>query len=169
MLKPFMVDEGFSVKEIGFISGIVGTSTATVTTLLSGIIVKKLGRKPSAILFAISGIIAAVYFWQLSSHEVTYLQMYIGVCLLWGAYGLSTVVVYTTSMDFVRPGREGTDFTIQIVLTQLSSLIIAINSGKIGDALGYSGLFRIEAGLGVIALLISILFISKPAIENESR
>jgi hypothetical protein len=44
-------------------------------------------------------------------------------------------------MKIVRKGREGTDFTLQIVMTHLSSLIIAVMSGKVADAITYRGLF----------------------------
>jgi predicted MFS family arabinose efflux permease len=73
-------------------------------------------------------------------------------------YGLSTVVIYTTSMDRVRPGKEGTDFTIQIVLTHLSSLIVATQSGRIADAIGYRGLFYIEVGLVLFTIVLLLLF-----------
>ncbi|HOW41977.1 MAG TPA: MFS transporter, partial [Bacteroidales bacterium] len=92
--------------------------------------------------------------------------IYAGIGLLWGSYGLSTVAIYTTSMDVVRKGREGTDFTIQIVITHLSSLIIAVMSGKIADITGYSGLFLIEAGVCVLTFFILIYSLPKE-ISNE--
>jgi hypothetical protein len=36
-------------------------------------------------------------------------------------------------MDCVRPGREGTVFTIQTVITHLSSMCIVVLSGKLAD------------------------------------
>ena len=54
-------------------------------------------------------------------------------------------------MDIVRSGREGTDFTVQIVITHLSSLVIAVMSGKAGDAVGYHNFFGIEIILCLIA------------------
>jgi predicted MFS family arabinose efflux permease len=70
-------------------------------------------------------------------------------------------------MDIVRKGREGTDFTIQIVITHFSSLIIAVFSGKIGDLIGYNGLFSIEVLLSL--LIIGILFYSLPKdTQNEN-
>src|SRR5690606_27708580 len=85
--------------------------------------------------------------------------IYIGIGLLWAAYAMSSVFVFTLSMKVVRNGREGTDFTLQIVLTHLSSLIIAVLSGKIADALNYRGLFAIEIGIGLlIFILIPFLF-----------
>lgn len=156
MLKPYMVDLGYTVKQIGFMSGIIGTSVAALSAFIAGFIIRKIGKIRSAYLFSIISILAAVYFYWVSHGIPTVTHLYFGICLLWGSYGLSTVVIYTSSMDRVRCGREGTDFTIQIVLTHLSGMIVAILSGKLGDAIGYKGLFGLEALMGILALVILI-------------
>ena len=154
MLKPYMVDLGYSVKEIGFMSGIIGTAVAASSALLGGLIVKYIGRKPSIYLFAFINLLVGVFFYLISMHTPTLFELYAGICLLWGAYGLSTVIIYTTSMDAVRTNSAGTDFTVQIVITHLSSMLIAVFSGKIGDIVGYNGLFGVEIMLSVIAILL---------------
>src|SRR6056297_804337 len=158
MLKPYMVDLGYSVKEIGFMSGILGTSVAAGFSFLSGYIIKLFGRKTSMYLFLIINILVAVYFRYISLDTPSLAAIYFGICMLWGAYGLSSVVIYTTSMDVVRKGREGTDFTLQIVLTHLSGLIVAVLSGRLGDQLGYTGLFSVEIFVGLFALLMLIIY-----------
>lgn len=168
MLKPYMVDLGYSVKQIGLMSGIVGTSVAALSAFGSGFIIKKIGKIRSAYIYSLMSIAAAVYFYFVSLTEPSVLGMYIGICMLWGSYGLSTVLIYTSSMDRVRCGREGTDFTIQIVLTHLSGMIVAIMSGKIGDAIGYTGLFGVEVIMGVLALVILIYALNKNK-GNEDR
>lgn len=70
-----------------------------------------------------------------------------------GSYGMATIVVYTTAMDCVRPGREGTDFTVQTVITHLSGMLMAILSGKIADHTGYHGLFFFEVSLALLSLV----------------
>jgi predicted MFS family arabinose efflux permease len=81
-------------------------------------------------------------------------MIWAGICFLWGGYGLSTVAIYTTSMDIVRQGREGTDFTLQIVITHLSGLVMAILSGQIAGKTGYRNLFAIEIFLGLITMAV---------------
>jgi MFS family permease len=154
MQKPFMVDLGYSVKQIGLISGIFGTAVGTFCALLGGFLLKRYGRKFSLMAFAILGAIASGYFFIISTGNVQLYQLYIGIALIWATYGMSSVTIYTISMDIVRPGREGTDFTVQIVLTHLSSLIIAVMSGKLADSIGYSGLFLVQAimAIGVIGI-----------------
>lgn len=169
MLKPYLVDLGYNVKQIGFMSGIVGTSVAALSALLAGIIIKKIGRKASVYIFALINLFAATFFIYLANHTPLLFEIYIGICLLWGAYGLSTVIIYTTSMDIVRKGREGTDFTVQIVVTHLSGLIIAILSGRIGDKIGYSGLFRVEFVLAVFVFLVLLYNYPLRLKKNENR
>ena len=86
------------------------------------------------------------------------------VGLIWTAYGLSTVAIYTMAMNWVRSGREGTDFTIQIVLTHLSSLAMAVSSGKIADLLGYQGLFQLEMILALSVFIIIIFLYKTPEV-----
>lgn len=161
MLKPYLVDLGYNVKEIGFMSGIFGTSIAVACSLAGGFIIKKIGRKTSMYLFLLAGLTAAVWFLLMSYSTPTAPAIYTGIALLWGSYGLSTVAIYTSSMDVVRKGREGTDFTIQIVITHLGSLIMAVLSGKIGDLAGYSGLFWIEIALCLLTFMILIYSLPK--------
>jgi predicted MFS family arabinose efflux permease len=158
MLKPYLVDLGYSVKEIGFMSGIVGTSVAALSSFLAAYLINRLGRQHSLIGFSFLSILATFYLWMISLGTPNTPMIYLGIILIWGTYGLLTVAVYTTSMDHVRPGREGTDFTLQIVITHLSSLIIAVLSGKIADNFTYSGLFLVEALLSV-ATFIALFFL----------
>ncbi|HZH71902.1 MAG TPA: MFS transporter [Mariniphaga sp.] len=159
MVKPYLVDLGFDVKEIGFISGIFGTACGALMTIPAGMLIRKIGINRSVWIFPAFNLAAAIYFFILTytSHQI--FLIYIGIGLLWAAYAMSSVFVFTLSMKVVRNGREGTDFTLQIVLTHLSSLIIAVMSGKIADAINYRGLFAIEIGLGMlIFILLPFLF-----------
>lgn len=153
MLKPYLVDLGYGMKEIGVMVGVIGTFTGFLGSFAGGFIVRKLGRYYSRILFAVCILLSACYFYGLSYTVPTTAMLHAGVFLLWGSYGLATIVVYTTAMDCVRPGREGTDFTIQTVLTHLSSMMIAIGSGKLADHFGYSNLFLAEIGLACVSLI----------------
>jgi predicted MFS family arabinose efflux permease len=168
MIKPFLVDQGYNVKQIGFMSGIIGTSVAAVAALAAGYIIRQIGRRKSMFLFLTLSLTAAGYLWYISQQTPSLLALYTGICLMWGSYGMSTVAVYTTSMDVVRPGREGTDFTIQIVITHLSSLIIAVLSGKAGDMIGYTGLFGIEALLSVFTFAVLLYSLPKEKLNGNS-
>lgn len=165
MIKPWLVDLGYNIKEIGLISGIYGAASGAFMAFLSGFIIQYFGRRNSIYLVALLGVLIGIYFNYLASIKPDLNLLLPGVLLLWGTYGMASVLIYTISMDIVRPGREGTDFTIQIVLTHLSSLIIAVGSGKVAHSIGYNGLFKIELILASI-VLISIPFLYKQDLKN---
>jgi predicted MFS family arabinose efflux permease len=166
LLKPYLVDLGYNVKQIGFMSGIFGTSVAVLSSLAGGFIVKKTGRRPAMYMFLTMSLIAAAWFSIISGSTPSLPALYLGIGLLWGAYGLSTVAIYTTSMDLVRKGREGTDFTVQIVITHLSSLMIAVFSGKLGDMIGYRNVFLTEVMLCLFTFIILLYSIDKKTYAN---
>lgn len=168
MVKPYFVDLGYDIKEIGFISGIFGTACGALMTIPAGILIRKKGVEKSFWIFPVLSLITAIYFFALTFTGHPLFMIYVGVALLWSAYGMSSVFIYTLGMKIVRPGKEGTDFTIQIVITHLSSLIIAIMSGKIADAITYRGLFAIEIGLGIVLLiLLPFIFRKNFYTQNE--
>lgn len=156
MLKPYMVDLGYEMKEIGLMFGIVGTSVGAVSSFAAGFIVRRIGRQPSRVLFASVIFVTSVFFTLITYMNPSTPVLYGGILLIWGSYGMATIVVYTTAMDCVRPGREGTDFTIQTVITHLSSMCIAILSGKLADLWGYQGLFCFQASMALLSLVYII-------------
>lgn len=167
LIKPFLVDEGFTIKQIGIISGICGTASGALSALLAGILIRKIGRRKSLYLFSLLGVVTSLFFVWLLSGNLTKMALYSGVVMLWVTYAMSSVAIYTISMDIVRKGREGTDFTIQIVITHLSGLLITIASGKLADMLSFRGLFIIESALA-IAVLLSLPFLYREKINDMS-
>ncbi len=168
MLKPYMVDLGYSVKQIGIIVGIFGTGTGAIMTIPAGIYIRKKGLKKALYVLPVLNLLVAAYFIGLTFTSHPPALVYLGIGLLWSAYAMSSVFVYTLSMGIVRKGREGTDFTVQIVLTHLSSLIISVLSGKVAEMITYRGLFFVEIVLGIaIIILLYSLYNEKFYESNE--
>jgi len=154
MLKPFLVDLDYSINQIAFISGIYGTSIGAASAFAGGWIIRKLGNKTSLRAFSLYSFVAGLVFIIGSITGPSHFMIYAGVTLLWSAYAMSSTIIYTISMNKVRPGKEGMDYTLQIVLTHLSGLIVAVLSGKIADLIDYQGLFIAECGLALLAAVI---------------
>ena len=156
VVRPYMVDLGYNMKEIGVLNGIVGISAAMVVSYPASMLIRRFGIERVKILFAVFILIATVYFTMISFSSPSKAWLIGGIMFLWMCYGMGTVVVYTSSMFIVRQGREGTDFTIQIVITHISGLLMALISGNIADRLGYHGLFCVEAVIAAVSLLYVI-------------
>lgn len=169
MLKPLLVDYGYSMKEIGVMSGVIGTSIGCVGSLTGGFIVRKVGCFVPRIVFAIFILATTIYFYLLVTHfTVNTATLHFGITLLWGSYGMATIVVYTTSMYCVRKGYEGTDFTLQTVITHLSGMLMAAGAGKIAGMYGYANLFLFESCIALTSLLY-ILVTFKKEKQDETR
>lgn len=168
LLRSFLVDHGYNMKEIGLISGILGTGVAFFASWGAGFFVRKYGVFKARIVFASVILITTLYFFLMLSDAITTLRVCIGVTLLWATYGMCTIVVYVSSMERVRPGREGTDFTIQTVITHLSGMMMAVVSGAIAQHYGYRLFFAIEIAIA-LASLVYILSVFKQKDTNNER
>ena len=157
-LSPYLVDRGYQMKEIGAMVGIFGVSTGILFAFLAGIFIRKAGKLHSRKIISASILLPSAYFlWLTLSNVHSHVLVLIGIALVWGAYGMASTVINTSAMDIVREGREGTDFTLQIVLTHLSAMIISLVSARVGDLLGYQGLFAMELTLAAISFIFVLL------------
>ncbi len=163
MVKPYMVDLGYKTADIGFMFGLFGSLCGCLFSYIGGYVIRSIGRFYSRIIFACAVLVTTLLFYFMSFTTPGTVALYVAIFCLWASYGLSSVLVNTVAMDFLRDGREGTDFTLQTVITHLSSMIIAVFSGKIADSFGYSGLFLAEAGLAVISLIYILVYFKKPS------
>lgn len=153
MLKPMMVDLGYNMSKIGLMVGIIGTLAGCGGSFIGGFVMKRIARKTARIGGALYLMIAAFYIWIMSLSGFTTSTLYLGIVLIWSSYGAASVILYTTAMERVREGLEGTDFTLQTVIAHFSSMVVAIGSGKFADHFGYSGLFLAEFCLALVAFL----------------
>ena len=172
MLKPMMVDMGYDMKDIGFMVGVTGTLAGCAGSLAGGFIMKYIPRKTARIGGAALILAATLYMLFFSYSGFNTASLYGGVMIVWCSYGMASVILYTTAMEHVRTGLEGTDFTLQTVIAHFSSMIVAIGSGKWADMFGYKGLFILEAVLAFLSLIVVVFLFSpvkKHVPENTSE
>jgi predicted MFS family arabinose efflux permease len=165
LLKPWMVDLGYNVKEIAFMVGIYGTGCGALGAFLAGFIVKYIGQRKSLIIFSGYNIVAALFFLTINNFGITKPLLYAAITILWSAYSMSSVIVYTISMGKVRQGREGTDYSMQIVITHLKGIVIAILAGRAADAFGMNNLFIAEVCLATLIFTIVCL---SPSVTRDN-
>lgn len=154
MLKPWMVDLGYNVKQIAFMVGIYGTGCGALGAFIAGFIVKYVGPRKSIIAFSAYNIVATLFFLYINNVGITKPLLYAAITVLWSAYSMSSVIIYTVSMGKVRHGKEGTDYSLQIVITHLKGIVIAIIAGRVADIFGMNNLFIFEAMLATAVFTI---------------
>lgn len=168
MVKPYLVDLGYTIEEIGYLSGIFGTACGALMTIPAALLIRKRGLARTVRLFPAVGLATALYFFALTFTGHPAALVWVAVALIWSCYAMANVFIFTLAMQCVRPGCEGTDFTIQIVVTHLSSLVISALSGKLADGLSYRGLFAIEVVLSLAVVTLVPLLFRAGAAESES-
>ncbi|MBP3757925.1 MAG: MFS transporter [Prevotella sp.] len=152
-VRPYMVDLGFDMKEIGVWFGMVGTATSFCMAWVGHLLVRRVGMYRARILVAVMIVTAPLYFLLLTFTTPTLPLLVAGLLLVKTCHAFASIVVYTTAMDCVREGREGTDFTVQVVVVHFSSTLISLISGGVGEWLDYRGLYLIELSIAIVSLI----------------
>lgn len=164
MIKPFLVDQGWSQTAIGqldLISSLVGLAGA----VLGGLSLVWLSRRGALIGFGLLQALAFVAWMAAARGDAAWIWP--AALFEQFADGLSTVALFVVMMDYCRPGREGTDYTLQASLFPLAAGLATLVSGYSATAFGYGGHFLLAAALGGLVIMAA-LFWTAPG-EADTR
>jgi PAT family beta-lactamase induction signal transducer AmpG len=167
MLRPFLADRGLTLGEIGKLLGTVGFTAGLAGALVGGALLTWLGRKNALLWFGgLQALTVAGYAY--AAHGPAGRALLYGICAAEHfAGGLATVALFTSMMDWCRPGSNATDYTVQASAVVIATGVASSASGFSAQALGYFGHFVAAAILAAGTLLtISVAF---PADEPRMR
>ena len=162
MSRPLLVDLGMSLTDIGVMNGIVSFGGGFVGSILGGFLLKFCGRKRGLIIFGTLMAIT-IALWILPTLGFTSVPvLYAIAASLHFTYSMACVPMFAIAMDNSRKGNAGFDYTLQVTIIFIGSLLAGSFSGYIAQAFGYLGVFAIAAGLSLLGvLLVSILFVEQ--------
>lgn len=154
MLRPFLVDRGFSLADIGWILGTVGFVCSLVGAMVGGAAVNVIGRKRGLLLFGALQALTLVGYILFATLQLPVEVMYLLSGIEHLASGMATAAAFTCMMDWSRPESGATDYTVQA-----SAVVIATGganalSGFSAKALGYVGHFGVGVALSFAALVL---------------
>lgn len=154
MSRPLLVDLGMSMKDIGVMNGIVSFGGGFVGSILGGFLIKPLGRKRGLIVFGVL-IAVAIAFWTLPTLGFTSLPvLYLVAIGLHFSYSMACIPMFAIAMDHSRQGNAGFDYTLQVTIIFIGSLLAGSFSGFIAKACGYLGAFAIAASLSLVGVVL---------------
>lgn len=157
MSRPLLVDLGMSMTDIGVMNGIVSFGGGFVGSILGGFLVKPLGRKRGLMVF---GILMAVTIslWILPTLGFDSLPvLYLVATGLHFTYSMACIPMFAIAMDNSRQGNAGFDYTLQVTIIFIGSLLAGSFSGFIAQAFGYLSAFAIAAALCLFGVLLVIV------------
>ena len=154
IFKPFLVDKGFSLEEIGYVRGIIGLSSGFIGAIAGGLLVKSVGRKKIVVNFAFFVALSSLAYLVPLYISTTLWTIIIVSVITKFFVGMFTTSMFTLIMERSKPGTAGTDFTVQIAVLTLSSHGLAAPlGGFIGSFVGYAPVFI----AGVLLAFLSVV------------
>lgn len=150
MVKPFLVDWGFGLEDVGWMLGVLGSAAGLTGAMIGGQVVSRIGRRRALLLFGFLQIMTMVGYAWASSPWMVWLA--VGSEHL--ISGMATVSLFTAMMDTCRSGHAGTDYTVQASVVVIAQGIGAATSGFVAAALGWPAFFLLSAALCAVAVVV---------------
>ncbi|TFI53294.1 MFS transporter [Mastigocladus laminosus UU774] len=167
MIRPLLVDRGLSLSDIGWLLGIVSYSARIALALVAGVIITRLGRRQSLILF---GLVAALttLLYIVPAMGVASLPVLYAVCILVSAtQSMAYTALLSAMMDKSDRATAATDYTIQVSVMFLGGIAATILSGIIAQRAGYTVMFIISAVVSLLSVLVIPKAYAQENIENR--
>lgn len=151
MLRPYFVDRGYGLADLGILLGTAGFAAGLVGALLGGAVVQRLGRRNALVGFGLlqAASVASYALLSLGGGDVA---VYAAVIFEHVATGMATAALFTLMMDRCRPEHAGTDYTVQASVVVLANGVAGAIGGSTAQALGYAANF----GLGGVVCAIGV-------------
>jgi predicted MFS family arabinose efflux permease len=157
MTGPLLTDSGYSLADIGVITGSAGATAGILGAFVGGATLLRLGHVQALLGFGVLQALglAGYLFVAGGLHDlyalaaIVYFEQF--------ADGLSTVALFTIMMDRCRSQSPGTDYSLQASLQVLVTGIAALCGGVFTEHLGYAAVFATAASFTLLALLPAIL------------
>mgnify|MGYP001813177895 FL=1 len=175
MVKPMLVDAGFSLSAIGTLT-LSASLTGMVAAVVGGLLYYRWGPRTCLLLFGLMQAVGIGGFALIASGRVDAVTVY-GVSLFeQTADAMSTVVLFALMMEQCRPNHEGADYSLQACLQVIVGGLAGAGSGWLASQLGYAGHFALAGLLGLAVLVPAWLFLwrnpqlaaTRPAAHQQS-
>jgi MFS transporter, PAT family, beta-lactamase induction signal transducer AmpG len=175
MLRPFLVDAGLTLADLGAIIGTVGFLAGLFGALTGGTLVTAVGRQRSLILFGLCQAAAVAGYAYLTIGHPSTLEVTVACGVEHFTSGLATAALFTAMMDWSRPEHAGADYTVQASAVVVATGTSAVLAGSLAQALGYRATFLIGVAVCLIAVLAAAVLFPRrgfgpaPAALERSR
>lgn len=161
MEQAFLVDQGFSLSQIGLISGGAAALVGLGGSAAAVVIIKLFGLKAFFWTIGITRTLCFAGYAAFANNLFGTSELAVGVLIGLSAFNtfiryMELVGLYTAFMRFASLDQAGTDFTFLSCSNLLVYMIGSIAAGVIGQAFGFSFLFTLAAGLSVVSILIAM-------------
>lgn len=154
MMKPWLVDNGYKLDEIGALMGLFGSGAGLIGALLGGFVASRFDRiKSLVVLGAAQAFATATYMLPIFTEHATW-KVALATAIDNGVSGIATVTLFAAMMDRCRKRHSASDYTIQASIVVISQTSASAISGISAETFGYRQHFLMIALLGFLAWAI---------------
>lgn len=161
MLRPMLVDFGYSLEDLAYLLGSIGFTTGLLGSIVGGFAINLLGHRLTLRLFLLLNGVSVLSYVLIAMGQTSHLlvQVICGIEHFTG--GMATVALFTEMMYHCRSNHEATDYTLQACIVVFVNIIASAISGFIAQRFGYSLLFLVCAIFCFSVFPILILYQNK--------
>ncbi|CAM3006932.1 MFS transporter [Saccharomonospora xinjiangensis] len=153
LVGPMLVDAGWSLSEIGWVTSIAGDGVAIGGAVVAGVVVARVGAMPSLVLFGLLQVAAVLGLLPLAFGGGGSVSMAVAILVFKVAYAASATVIGTVSMRLSRPELAGTDYSAMAT----AGALVAFGAGAVAlwtaETVGYPATLLTSAGLALTGVL----------------
>lgn len=153
MVRPFLVDLGLGLADIGWLLGTAGFAASLFGALLGGWLTSLWGGYRALLAFGVLQALSIMAY-ALAAIGMDSTQWLYGLTILENLTGgMATAAFFTLMMSACRRATEGTDYTVQASVFVIATGTAVALSGFLAAGVGYAAYFVISGGTALLALL----------------
>ncbi len=157
MVKPFLVDRGMTLAQMGWMIGTVGFAAGLAGALIGGALTSRFGYYRTMIAFGVLQVAGILGYGLLAMLPDPGALLFPAIAFEHFAGGMATTAMFTMMMDGCRRGSEGTDYTVQASTFVIATGAATILSGLLAEQLGYALYFLVSA-VAAFCAIVPIMF-----------
>jgi predicted MFS family arabinose efflux permease len=154
MLRPFLIDRGLQLADIGWMLGTVGFSAGLLGAVVGGGVINLLGRTRGLVGFGLAHALSMVLYALPAAGIGTDALLYSLCAAEHFAGSLASVALCTQMMDRSRKEASATDYTIQSSALAIAIGVVGATSGFVTEWVGYTMLFVLAFVLGLAGVIL---------------
>jgi MFS family permease len=155
MLRPFLIDRGMTLTELGTMLGAVGFTAGLVGALVGGALVEVVGRRRALVGFGTLQALGIAGYATVAALELSRTAVWVAATFEHFVGGMAVAALFTLMMDASREEQAATDYTLQASTVVIATGAAAAVSGFGAEWFGYDGLFALAAILAFAGVALA--------------
>lgn len=169
MANPLYIDLGYTLSEIGAISGLFGVAMTILGGLLGGVMVARFGLMPMLVVGAIGVAVTNLMFAWLATQSPQLWALATTITADNVFVGFSATVFIAWLSGLVSQRYTATQYALLSSFMTLPGKFLGGPSGWIVDQAGYVFFFVYASALGIPAMVLAIYLMQRPThLQRES-